>query len=189
MLRPAPTQRTRSEHVPAPYSATAILLLAGPFGCDTTPSMASQPRRHFPVPPIGRSDAASNHVGNSPGLTLSTRSSHSQLKVAHLDAEVTEFQRICQDVAKWRQRRHATVCSHTSPTKSHPCTRLASSDTFLEIEHAWTDCPLDPQRLARLNGTTDDRAGGFGYLDIGNTHSARAGRKGRARPRGGHTQS
>jgi UrcA family protein len=42
---------------------------------------------------------------------------------------------------------------------------FASSDTFLEIEHARTDCPVDPQHLARLNGTTDDCAGGFRHLD------------------------
>jgi hypothetical protein len=43
--------------------------------------------------------------------------------------------------------------------------QVASSDTFLEIEHAWTDCPLGTQRLARLDGTIDDCAGGLGHVD------------------------
>jgi hypothetical protein len=66
-----------------PYSATAILRLAGPFGRDVTRSMASQPMRPFAEPPFGRSDATLRRVANSSCLTLSTRSSHPQLKVAH----------------------------------------------------------------------------------------------------------
>jgi hypothetical protein len=90
-----------------------------------------------------------------------------------LHAEVTEFPRICRDVSKWHQPRHATIRPHTGATKSYLCTRLNHLTSFLEINHACIDCPLDPQRLARLNGTTDDCAGGFGYVDIGNSHSAR----------------
>jgi hypothetical protein len=44
--------------------------------------------------------------------------------------------------------------------------QVASSETVLEIEHACTHCPLEPQRLAYLNGTTDDCAGDLGHLDI-----------------------
>jgi len=41
-----------------------------------------------------------------------------------LHAEVTEFPRICRDVSKWRQPRHATIRPHTGATKSYLCTRL-----------------------------------------------------------------
>jgi hypothetical protein len=44
--------------------------------------------------------------------------------------------------------------------------QVASSETVLEIEHACTHCPLEPQRLAYLNGTADDCAGDLGHLDI-----------------------
>jgi hypothetical protein len=44
--------------------------------------------------------------------------------------------------------------------------QAASPNTFLEFEHARTDGPLGPQRLARGNGTIDDCAGGLGHLDF-----------------------
>ena len=72
-----------------------------------------------------------------------------------------------------------STCNDSSPYWRNEIVsmhQVKSSDKLLEINHACIDCPLDPQRLARLNGTTDDCAGGFGYLDIGNTHSARAAR-------------
>jgi hypothetical protein len=35
---------------------------------------------------------------------------------------------------------------------------------FLELEHAWIDRPLGPQRITHLDGTADDRAGSLGDL-------------------------
>jgi hypothetical protein len=123
------------------------------------------PRGPWPVNPCGPSLPHPQHEIFSPAA-----------ESCSLHAEVTEFPRICRGVSKWHQPRHATIRPHTGATKSYLCTRLNHLTSFLEINHACIDCPLDPQRLARLNGTTDDCAGGFGYLDIGNTHSARAAR-------------
>jgi hypothetical protein len=43
----------------------------------------------------------------------------------------------------------------------------ASSHTFSEPHHACTNRPLGPQRLARLDGTVNNRTGSVGNLERG----------------------